>query len=1023
MFRKSESITNKLLKLVLCYSLFFAAALFPAQSYAIYDGPRSTSYIPSQSMEFMGQTITVPGHCDVGTIDFDPFMNNQDINWELTNPTCMGFIIGTGASLLAAEFASSYACLQPQLAAEAAAQHASGVPMSPTMIKRRAQEAAKCGALLSAQAWGQAAACCGGLAATLAVTGIAISVLAIIWDQANSAFENAKICGSDWIDWKRDEEDPTLWKREKGPRFKCLEELFLGKNYGNAYDSFCYQNSSPSITNVSFREFIYGGKEYVDGNGCGNPVTWDAARRMEILGYTDGSQRYYMTGAGNAPVYACYRFLANPTNQADRSAMQVAYDCCKRRSQETICIENKNNVVVNLEEHKFCTVGSKCTVAAITFEVYQSLKNPNYGCAKTYSVCPYNHLLGGGTEEEELNAIDPSRIDNFCQVFKHCSKLPILPYIYNSGLQGGYISQACRDLKGDSQNVYGYTAQLLPINTRGFSAPLVQCFKETMENVFLHKAGHSLCSNPDELPINDECVSGYIYKKGGDLPGKSFFLKIQDNLQDVIKMALIASVIAFGFAILMAVPGAHITKKVLIGYVLKIGLIMYFAIGDAWQFGFMQGLLGTSSFMADLTFRVDEDKPQNKLDGCQFPRFDYNDDNPYTKYDNPKYPPTKEYLRIWDTLDCKIARALGFGPDVSVPNLVMAIIGGFFTGGLGIIFFVATFIFAFFLISMTIKAMHIFIMSITSVIILLYVSPITITLAFFERTKGIFQGWWKQILGFTLQPMILFAYMGIMISVLDNFILGSATFSPATVEINGASVVDTYGRISPKQISCAGDAKDDSLYCIFRFADIKTFNGFEPLGIGIPLLTSLNSDKLDTIFKSAMVLFILSTFMDKIMQFASALVGGAALESDWGSSASKLLGSAYGIGRGVQARGIGMMRKHGAKPIKGVGKVGRNIAQALTFRGKKIGDPSRKSEVGDHVSKSNTATSDSVAKGDKGASDSVAKGKGSESDSTAISFKPGKSDAVGSSSNSSSSDSVKKIENGAGNSGDDNSRA
>jgi hypothetical protein len=401
---------------------------------------------------------------------------------------------------------------------------------------------------------------------------------------------------------------------------------------------------------------------------------------------------------------------------------------------------------------------------------------------------------------------------------------------------------------------------------------------------------------------------------------------------------------------------------------------MYFAVGDAWQFGFMQGVIGTSSFLADLTFKIDEAKPLNKLDGCQFPRYDYRNDNPTTKYNDPKYPPTKEYLRIWDTLDCKIARALGFGPEVSVPNLVMAIVGGFFTGGLGIIFFVATFVFAFFLLSMTIKAMHTFIMSITSVIILLYVSPITITLAFFERTKGIFQGWWKQLLGFTLQPMILFAYLGILVTLLDNFILGSATFIPATVEVNGVSVQDTYGRISPKQISCSGDAEDDSLYCIFKFSDIKTFNGLEAIGIGIPLLTSLNSNKLDTIFKAAIVMFIFSTFMDQIMGLASKLVGGSSLQSDWGSSTSKMLAKAYGVARGIQSRGVNAMRKHAPGILKKVASVPRDTVKGLSSKGKKT--ESTASGL-DHVKeKDNGGESDNVKdpkeKGEDGAIEKVA---------------------------------------------------
>ncbi len=941
---RRDSLFTKFTKFALCFFLVAPSMLLSQSAHAAFDGARD------------GVNFDVGSNkCELGNIEFNGLLvDNIDFNFELTNTFCITYIAGVGATMLAADLAMKPLC-KPTNATGLAISPSEEVrdnmtfPLpypSPTLAIRMVNKVTQCGArsmefstltsacaatlgvgppcVEAAKAGADMGRCCVALGVFLTAIGVAIGALAIIWELAKSTYKNARICGHNWIGWEQQGEK-NIWTKVKGPHRLCLENLFLGASNPNV-GGYCVDNDSRSIANVSYREYIYGGVEFEDnGNSaCTSPSTWNNTRKREVLGYATSNQRYYMTGPGEAPVYACYRFLSKAADIADQAAMQIAYDCCKNRSQNTVCIQNKSDVAgikgsFSSFDHKFCEIGSRCTVDNIVFDAYSSKKEQNYGCVKTYSVCPYNHLLGGGTETKEYSETDQTLVKNFCQFMNHCVKLPILPYIYTTNLDKGYIAQACRDLKGDSQNVYGYTAQLLPINTRGFSSPMVQCFKETMENIFLHKAGYTQCLNPDEQPTgNENCASGYIFKKGGDLPGKSFFLRIQDNLQDVIKIALTASIIAFGFAILLAVPGAYITKKVLIGYVLKIGLIMYFAVGDAWQFGFMQGILGTSGFLSDLTFKIDEAKPLDKLDGCQFPRFNYADSNPDTKYQNPQYPPTKEYLRIWDTLDCKIAMSLGFGPAVSVPNLLMAIVGGFFTGGLGIIFFVAAFVFAFFLISMTIKAMHIFIMSITSVIILLYVSPITITCAFFKRTEGIFTGWWKQILGFTLQPMILFAYLGILVSMLDAVILGSATFTGSNIIVNGQTVVDTLGRVAPKKISCSGLANDDSIYCIFRISDIETFDGFEALGIGIPLLTSMNSAKLETIIKSAFIMFIFSSFLDKMTGFAAKLVGGAELKSDWGSSTSAMAGKAFGMASAVQGRAVRAIKKHG-------GTLGRKV--------------------------------------------------------------------------------------------------
>lgn len=979
---RSNSLFSQIIRLLLCYVFVVAAILAPHEAYAIYDGARPNINFNSGACR-----------CNTGTISFNPFGTNDDYNMQLDNPTCIGFIAGAGAAMLAADIAAKILCrpINPLgQAAGAAEDAAEAVPpppipyITPGILIRIGRRTGQCttrageyaiqqatcatpggqaacpGAAMAATDTGK---CCGGLAAYLAAIGASVAALAIIWDLARITYENGRVCGHDWQQWVQED---GKWKKVKGPRVLCLENLFLGTSHPNVSGS-CAQDSSSSIRNVSYREFIYGGKEFEDNgdNSCNNPSTWNTDVKLNNLGYSSNKQRYYMTGPGVAPVYACHRFLTKRIGttaaevEADRAATQIAYDCCKRRSQNAMCIENLTGLggALGPYSHAFCEIGSRCTVANITFDIFASRVKSNYACAKTYSVCPYNHNLAGGTEQDRYdNPNDTTQMTNFCQFMNHCSKLPVLPYVRTSNLTGGYISSACRDMKGDSQNVYGYTADLLPVNTRGFSAPMVQCFKETMENIFLNKAGDTQCLNPDETPTSDgACLSGYIFRKGYDLPTKSFFLKVQDSLQSFIKMALTLSIIAFGIAILFAVPGTHINKKTLLTYILKIGLVMYFAVGDAWQVGFMQGVLNTSGLLADITFKLDDNVPSNitsaqgiadykasRLDGCQFPRFNYADRDESTRYDNPTYPPYKEYLRIWDTLDCKIARALGFGPNVSVPNLVLMILGGFFTGGLGIVFFVATFLFAFFLISLTIRAIHIFLMSIIAVIILMYVSPLVITLSLFARTKPIFDKWWKELLGFTLQPMILFCYLAILIALFDKVVIGpDAIFAPETVTVDGQPVVDTYGRIAPKRIDCNTNpqAKNSSIYCIFRIADIKTFTGFEALGIGLPILANINADKLDALFKGAFLMFIFTKFLDQITGFAASLIGSTELSPGWKVSMATMAQKSFGALRAIQTRAMNAAKKHGGtvarkgvETVRDIGSKGKSV-EGVSSRG------------------------------------------------------------------------------------------
>jgi len=946
----------------------------PFEAYAIYDGPRDD----------IGYS---DDRCETGSFSADPFTSNNDMTWEMTNPICITLITTTGLVMSAAGFYSGkVACIpkNPVGAPTAAAELASdGLPDAPVTtpetarkaglrglrcLKRTAEFASLTAAASAACAGPQAAAlcapantlaatagtdmstCCSAVALEAAAIAASVVALMIVYGAAKIAYDHAKICGSGWNKWVQQD---GVWTKVKGDHPTCLESAFAGSNS-------CGYDNTTSITNQKYREYIYGGFEYIDESGeCKNPSSWTSEDREKYLGYDDDEQRYYMTGPGSAPIYACQRFLS----KARDAESLAAFDCCKKRSQEALCIENSDGVAIN--EHKFCTIGSRCHVGAVWFEVYESRKQSNYACARTYSVCPYNHLLGGGTEVRKYKASDTSQVENFCQFMNHCSKLPLLPYVRTSSLEGAFIAGSCRDLIGDSQNVYGYESGLIPIRTKGFSAPMAQCFKETMENILLNTAGETKCSNPDESPnAAGECESGYIYRQGYELNTKSFFRDIQDKLQASIKMVLTLSIVFFGVMILFAVPGAAIEKKKLLPYILKIGLVMYFAVGDGWQAGFMRGVLGVSTFLSEMVFSVDVSTVENKRDGCQFPRYNYQDQVEETKYTNPKYPPGKEYLAIWDTLDCKIARAMGFGPEVSVPNLLIMAVAGFFTGGLGILFVVGSFLFAFFLISITVRALHIFLISMTAIVIMIYVSPITITLSMFERTKSIFDGWWKNLLGFILQPMILFAYLGIIITLFDKVIIGEdVTFSGD-------------GKVAMKRIVCNDQADNTSMYCIFKVSDISTYRGLEVIGIGIPILSSMNSEKLNSILRAAILMFIFANFMDRITAFAKNLVGGAELKSDWDISTAKMASKAYGGARAVQKRAMGAMRKIGVGAVKGAAsKAGSAAREAAEIRnGGKSADPTHAKSGSSAIDGSGSSSSV-----DKSGSSSSVDGSGSSS--------------------------------------------
>ncbi len=1059
-------------KFITCFLVFVISsanflAIFPSESmaYSGYQGARPAGSNCSErtgSEPCYSTTYDENSHtCNVGGFDFNPYVNPSiDYNPDYSNKACIGYLVGAGTVLAASVLYGTNMCPKASIlgrvvlgASAASVGTALAIFLSPEISFIASDATFEC-AFLAGVAYVSpdpvskqlAIQCCKGAAMVGVAVVTSITALASIYGIAKRAFDENSICGSGWYEWHKNSVS-KIYEKRKGIYGRCLDYVFSSIISDNdnqdlsAFKSKCNslgitKSLSKSESEPKYREYLYGGFEYSDNSpsACKNPGSL-----MEKLGYRDEYQKYYMTGAGEAPNYACHRFALNGLR--DQNEIN-AYECCKRVARNKICIKSgKTNfsqilgtvgsgfylgdagaalgnqidqaatrdisiggmnsvqsgaaigaaagaaggpatmavgaavgastaaivsssmVQSTFRDVTFCDIGSNCFVNAVEYQTYTaSANNSNYFCARTVSVCPYDHLLGGGTEQKMLNSKNSviknrNVVANFCQYMRHCSKAPIMSDAYIPDFSGFFISSACKDMVGDSQLSYSYAGNLLPVNNRSFSAPMVQCFKETIENSFLGLAGYSVCSDPDEKPDPKTglCASGNMLTKG-EAYGESFFVKIQKNLRFLIKFILIFAMMMFGVAIFLALPDQYLGKKAVIGFILKFGLVAYFALGDAWIKTFYRDLINVPASMMNLTFhpRVEEDnyvkEKGDRDDGCNYPRYNYNlksePNSNQEKFVNPSYPPGKAYLRPWDTLDCKLSRALGYGPEVSVPNIAIMIITGVFFGAYGIIFFLAGFAFFFLMLYIIIRSIHIFLLSITSITLMIYVSPIVIVMAMFEKTKSTFENWWKQIFGFIFQPMVLFAYLGILMTVIDTVFIGSARFEPGG-NLTGNNP-DTRGYQFPKKINCSSyyvsdsnnkyakegtekpgpdltlkDPRNDSIYCMFSLQSFEKYNGFEIFGVALPILGSMNKEKVNTIFKLAVLMFVFVTFLEKITLFAAKLVGGVELKSDWQPNVH---GQAAAMMSGIQTRALRGMKKFGSGIGSGIASLARKNA-------------------------------------------------------------------------------------------------
>lgn len=866
---------------------------------------------------------------------------NKEMDFDISNPACLGealtayVAIKTGLSLI---FCQCLGKCVPRITFS---------PLKDVADLSKSSVRAYKGGGICRKTYGGTIA---GLAVTIA------GYLGSVYEVAKDHYKNVRVCGSDWF----------------------ISDDTKKKNvFKNKYS----ERPSGGVGDKAYREWLYSGKEVQDnpseGEKCIDPAT-------------NNPQKYYFRGLLPAN-FLCENY--NPLFTDDsKGAYKKAYKCCLERSQNYICLEKGeiNGVSLNSENYLFCKGNSKCTFrnnSAVAFEAYKR-DNDRVICAKSYSLCPYNFSVGGGTVYQDyfldgkyvndaFIPISPEKIKtkicgtdseirdancainskagklkNYCQFFTHCSILGNKPYFPDADLLSPYYSKACIDFIGDSQNGVvkslnsggqSYNGGLLFGQQTNFSAPIVQCLKETMANIFTNTFGHSKCTNGTFGDSNNECFEdNYIsfqkgsaqiqYKVGNKVKEISFFEKLQKRLKIIINIVLVISITLFGYKLLIGKVDLENRKDFLI-YIIKIAIVIYFVNGDAWKTIFFDGIYNGSSEISRIFFKL---QTNNERDSCNF-GYQYRLGGKAAVTVNGKevapaalqgslirssaiYPPGKEYLMIWDTLDCKIMKYMNYKPESNSTVVFTLIVAAFFTGGIGVIVSFSVLIIAFTLISATIRAMHIFISSAFAIIIYVFISPIIIPLILFERTKSIFDAWLTHLISFALSPIVLFAYLSIFITLSEQIIFGpSGNEADSCSEycIKNSDLSIEYNKNTCAKIGYSDlvNPLDTNVSCVLGMNEFgrEKNTGFELLGLGLPAIGKILEPgkvqiRVILILKTALFLYILAQFMDEIPEVISKLTGEN-IDVKGGASGFAMLKQLTSAVRAVQKRGARVVKR------------------------------------------------------------------------------------------------------------------
>ena len=715
--------------------------------------------------------------------------------------------------------------------------------------------------------------CCMANTPVLGAAATAAIQASILYGISNEAMKRVRVCGYNWshptyVDDKMKYESIDKKKKDE---ISYKEYLVKPQQSLQKYEEDELTNSGrrfkiddvisqPGIIYDINKHYI---KENIDNEDCSD----DTLTQM---------QPFYLRGldSGN---FNCGQYDGDEKKRRCCESLATNYICL-----EDIKTGGSKENMTN-RDFVFCKKGTTCRFnltsdpsSGIVEFIVKEREEGRVLCAESHSLCPYNFSVAGGTtypvkqsntpdiekankrikdaflnpeadndnqgeiidntlsedlpckgsetQNEDTCQANPNayQLKNQCQYYSHCTIASDTPYTIKDRKINRYFSYACLDFKGlggdksQSQKILGNEIYL--------GAPIAQCFYETFGNIFNNKNGHTLCRSGETTDgtrcINSGISSNTIYEKGLS-GGKNIFKTIQDNLRFTIRVALTLAVLFFGIKILIS-PGDVIgmsKRKEMILLVFKIGIVGYFALGNAWQTAFFDAIYNSfPELIAKFFTYTAADGDMCKLDGLT--KIDY-----------------KSYLKIFALLDCKLKYYLAFTPGTSAANVLGLIFSTLFTGSYGFLIAISLFFFVIMMIIVIMRALYLFITSALAIVIYIFISPIIFPTLLFKQTENIFNKWLMQLVSFALQPIILFVYIAIFIQASDLLILGK---NPKFTD-EGAKIDCAYNYVADQE-----RAKEDAkrFACLLQFNQFSRSSAFSIISVGVPSATMLFSDLL-----------------------------------------------------------------------------------------------------------------------------------------------------------------------------------
>ncbi len=252
-----------------------------------------------------------------------------------------------------------------------------------------------------------------------------------------------------------------------------------------------------------------------------------------------------------------------------------------------------------------------------------------------------------------------------------------------------------------------------------------------------------------------------------DITSEIYLRTVVNNTGDIVAAVFSFALIFLGFKILL---GQTQIQRETVMFILKVLVIIGFATnGDVlvnYRGYVVNGSVAVANVIAGAT--------DTGLAGDANVLFPGNPPCSYTAFANGSIPSsavgeindtadsTLTNTAVWDTLDCQLFQLFGLDQNLESINMGgLAIVGGglLLAGPVGFLITMMFLMFIFVIAKTLVQAMLLFVVAIFAITFLAGLAPIILPLMLFAWTKDIVVKWFRHILVYSLQPIILFAFM------------------------------------------------------------------------------------------------------------------------------------------------------------------------------------------------------------------------------------------------------------------------